>query len=887
VRFERVRLRNFKCYADSDLRLDAGVTVIHGVNGSGKSSLLEACFFALYGSDAIDGTLDDVISNDAEEMAVELWFAHGGEAYHVQREVRLRGDTAQTTTCLMETPDGTIEQVTDVEAHVESLLRMDAEAFVNCAYVRQGEVNKLINASPSERQAMIDELLQLGTLEEYRERASDARVGVGRVRDDKQGALSQVDDQVEQKESKDLHERLNSLRSERASVAEDIEQKEANREQALETLNAATDVIEEYEERREEIAALDDEIDGLTEAISEAESEREALGERIRSLRENNETLREEIAAELEETAVETADSAAIEARLEALEERADSIRDEIETRRLEASDHQSEAETRRQRATELREQAAEARETADDLEADVESGREELEARRGDLEELAEQAETLRAELEEAPVERTAVESHRASVASDLTAARERVAELQAELKNARETVAEAERLLAEGKCPECGQPVEDSPHVEGIEADRERVEALEGDLETATERVEALEGDLESAEALVETASELERLEDRHENVASLVEQKAASLEEKADRIETLRSDAEEYESEAEEYESEAEEYESEAEAAREAVSELDAEKESLDERRERLDRIAALLADIEENERDIETLRERRENTAEQNDLRRERLADKRDRQAELQAAFDETALEEAEADREKAENYIEEVEAYLEDQREKRNELQNAIGAVENELEELEALRERREELRSAVDRLESLYDEAYELQQTYAELRTELRQRNVEKLEAMLNETFQLVYQNDSYARIELDGDYELTVYQKDDEPLDPEQLSGGERALFNLSLRCAIYRLLSEGIEGAAPTPPLIFDEPTVFLDSGHVSRLIELIESMTDQGVEQIIVVSHDEELVGAADDLVAVRKDPTTNRSSVERSGTVETLP
>jgi exonuclease SbcC len=37
--------------------------------------------------------------------------------------------------------------------------------------------------------------------------------------------------------------------------------------------------------------------------------------------------------------------------------------------------------------------------------------------------------------------------------------------------------------------------------------------------------------------------------------------------------------------------------------------------------------------------------------------------------------------------------------------------------------------------------------------------------------------------------------------------------------------------------------------------------------------------GVGQIVVVSHDEELVGAADDLVRVRKDPTSNRSSVER--------
>jgi len=157
---------------------------------------------------------------------------------------------------------------------------------------------------------------------------------------------------------------------------------------------------------------------------------------------------------------------------------------------------------------------------------------------------------------------------------------------------------------------------------------------------------------------------------------------------------------------------------------------------------------------------------------------------------------------------------------------------------------------------------------------------YGDLRAELRRRNVESLERMLNETFALVYGNDAYARIELDNEYDLTIYQKDGQPLDPGQLSGGERALFNLSLRCAIYRLLAEGIEGAAPTPPLILDEPTVFLDSGHVGRLVDLVEEMRGFGVRQILIVSHDDELVGAADELITVEKDPTTNRSTVTRA-------
>jgi exonuclease SbcC len=174
----------------------------------------------------------------------------------------------------------------------------------------------------------------------------------------------------------------------------------------------------------------------------------------------------------------------------------------------------------------------------------------------------------------------------------------------------------------------------------------------------------------------------------------------------------------------------------------------------------------------------------------------------------------------------------------------------------------------------------------LYEEAEQLQEMYGDLRAELRRRNVESLEAMLNEVFDLVYRNDSYSRIELSGEYELTVYQKDGEPLEPEQLSGGERALFNLSLRCAIYRLLAEGIEGGAPMPPLILDEPTVFLDSGHVSQLVELVRAMRDYGVEQILVVSHDDELVGAAEDLVRVSKDARTNRATVTREDPTEQL-
>jgi len=155
---------------------------------------------------------------------------------------------------------------------------------------------------------------------------------------------------------------------------------------------------------------------------------------------------------------------------------------------------------------------------------------------------------------------------------------------------------------------------------------------------------------------------------------------------------------------------------------------------------------------------------------------------------------------------------------------------------------------------------------------------YGDLRAELRQRNVAELERTLNETFELVYGNDAYSHIELTASTSLPSTRKTASRWIPSS-SPAASAPCSTSLRCAILPTAPGGIEGAAPTPPLILDEPTVFLDSGHVSRLVRLVEEMRGFGVRQILIVSHDDELVGAADELVTVEKDPRTNRSTVRR--------
>jgi len=76
---------------------------------------------------------------------------------------------------------------------------MDASSFTNCSYVRQEDASKLIEASASDRKDMIDELLQIGVLEDYRERTQHGRRCEQRSRSERALWMTR-EDQIEEKE---------------------------------------------------------------------------------------------------------------------------------------------------------------------------------------------------------------------------------------------------------------------------------------------------------------------------------------------------------------------------------------------------------------------------------------------------------------------------------------------------------------------------------------------------------------------------------------------------------------------------------------------------------------------------------------------------------------
>ena len=177
----RLRLKNFMCYRDVPDPLDlTGIHVacICGDNGHGKSALLDAMTWALWGKARGRG-VDDLIHIGESDMEVELEFSNGEDVYRVIRKrkrARGRGSGASVLELQVAGSGGggqfrpiTGNTIADTQAQINQLLRLEYETFVNSAFLRQGRADEFTLRTPKERKEVLADILDLSyydTLEE-------------------------------------------------------------------------------------------------------------------------------------------------------------------------------------------------------------------------------------------------------------------------------------------------------------------------------------------------------------------------------------------------------------------------------------------------------------------------------------------------------------------------------------------------------------------------------------------------------------------------------------------------------------------------------------------------------------------------------------------------
>ncbi len=172
MRPRELTLRGFRSYAD-ETRFEfagRGLVGIVGANGSGKSSILDAISFALYGkTPKVEAATKSLISQRRDALQVELVFEVDGAVWKVVRAIRKSGAAAHTLYRLDDDGEHRIaDKAREVTDKVEALLGLDFEAFRRSVLLAQNQFAGFLEA-PAERNKVLKGVFGFDRLDAMRE----------------------------------------------------------------------------------------------------------------------------------------------------------------------------------------------------------------------------------------------------------------------------------------------------------------------------------------------------------------------------------------------------------------------------------------------------------------------------------------------------------------------------------------------------------------------------------------------------------------------------------------------------------------------------------------------------------------------------------------------
>ena len=303
-------LRNFMCYRDGDdaglplaLNLDGiHVACLSGENGAGKSALLDAITWALWGEARMAD--DELIAQGESEMEVDLIFALGDQPYRVIRK-RQAGKTGSrggkspgksAVDLQISTGGGwrTLSENTvgETQAKINDLLRMRYKTFINASFLLQGRADEFTRKLPSERKEVLAEMLDLGEYAALEQRAKDRAKGLSDQSRGLEGQIEQLGKQAAQRDfwagevaTAELALAALIERFARAQVAKEqadsqLHDLQAKAEQRKELLRRLNELRAQQQAQDQELAELQAQIIKAEELLGR----RAAIGEGLAAL---------------------------------------------------------------------------------------------------------------------------------------------------------------------------------------------------------------------------------------------------------------------------------------------------------------------------------------------------------------------------------------------------------------------------------------------------------------------------------------------------------------------------------------------------------------------------------------------------------------------------
>ena len=847
----KLTLKNFLCYRDQVPTLDLeGVRLacLCGQNGHGKSALLDAITWALWGK-ARGKNQDELIYYRADDMQVDMEFEARNARYRVIRRHTRAGSRSRRggSDIQLQIFDGvgfvpiTGNVTRETQAKVEQLIGMDYDTFINSAFLLQGRADEFTDRTPGERKEVLAKIMGLREYDELqglaKERARDAEAMVRSMED----RLGQARQQVSRRG--EVERDLLAVGEELAQVDHRLREKRSevdDLKRRVDTLVARRDELHELGQRiprlEQELVYLQEQVEGHRQHISQyldAVAARDSIlaeMQQLTSLRQGYEQMNDAYSCyeKLREQLSKMA--GAIEVEKSRLEQQADSWERRI------AEELQPKADS----APEVESKLGEGSRRLKDLETEersLEEKRTRMGTLMGESGSLQARLDSLKVEGDELRAKLTLLEgsqdgatcplcdSHLAPEAclhlsdtynSQIQEKRRAYLEVQAGLRVAEQEKASLEKEL----------------NADQVSLQRRRAEAqgLVATLERNLQEVIQAKGDLSSAQ---ERVAELRRRLEEHQ----YAEGEHGELKEVESQLAVLSYDPE---------------------AHREMYLQI-----------QELQTVEARHQKLLEAESSLPQEEEARSRTEEMTYSRQEELKETRRKQEALTSETGQLP---------QWEEQLRAASSALADMEGAQRRLLARLGDLEGELHRIQALERQVTEDQRQLTRLsaeQSVYEElsvAFGRQGVQAMLIETLLPRLEEEANVLLGRMtdhrmhLKLEAQRERRGR---QGEPIETLDIKINDELGPrsyEMFSGGEAFRINLALRIALSKVLAN--RRGAPLPTLFIDEGFGTQDTSGRERILDVISAI-EQDFQKIIVITHLEELKEAFPVRIQVEKD------------------
>ena len=203
-----LRLSGFLSY-NEPVELDFSLfelACISGQNGAGKSSLLDAITWALFGQARRRD--DALINSHASAAEVVFDFFYEGSLYRIQRSKPR--DKTSILEFFVRDSEGNWKTLTEhslreTEIRIQRILRMDYDTFTNASFFLQGKADQFSQQRPADRKRILASILGLEVWEVYRERAVERRKQNETEQANINGQLEEIQGELKEESARKAH----------------------------------------------------------------------------------------------------------------------------------------------------------------------------------------------------------------------------------------------------------------------------------------------------------------------------------------------------------------------------------------------------------------------------------------------------------------------------------------------------------------------------------------------------------------------------------------------------------------------------------------------------------------------------------------------------------